>query len=287
MEGILEKVNPQALEKYKNLNAVYGETIEGLLPPISRKVIESANANSYYEALGRLAISTGDSEKVTGLLKSIDKGFAVLKKEGITPDDLVVGTAKEARELVRQGYLKSIFGDTKGSFDMNSFVKEAESLDIPANSSRVKAILGDAYPEYKQLTNAMREATIEPKGMFGGLVLRGKEAGSATATATNMAAGVLAAAGVGEAVGAGAGVVTASAVFLTPVLLAKIAGDKTAIRKLLLLNSQSKKLSGATLSAFVASNIGKVILELSNEDKKEVRTATRDQDEVLNAIGGQ
>lgn len=266
-ETVLSDINPAALEKYRALNKVYGETMEGLLPDINRTAIASGNKD-YFEAIGSIALNSGSTTKLQALMGSIDKSFAVLAKEGVKPEG-VVKSAKEAKELIRQGYLKNIFGDVEGNFDMKKFASQATSLEKPSNAAKAKVIMGDAFPEYKQLLNAMLEATKEPKGFVGSLVLRAREASSVS----NIAA-------VGQAGGAGAaylmsGPVAAVAVLGVPTLLSKLATNKTAIRKLLLMNTESKKLTGEPLAAFVTSGLGKIIAELPEADKSTIRDNAR------------
>jgi hypothetical protein len=265
----LSAVNPQALERYKNLNKVYGETMDGLLPSINETAVSRANNQGYYEAIGSLAVDQGNVSKVKSLMRSIDKSFAVLKRENRVPEG-VAKSAEDAKDLIRQGYLKRIFGDPSGSFNIKKLSNEALRLEKPTASSKAKVIMGDTYPEYKQLMNAMLEATNEPSGFFGSLVLRSREATSITglASSTTQTSGTVVA-------GLFGGIGAAAVVLGVPVLMSVIATNKPAIRKLLAMNTQSKKLSGEALTAFVTSGLAKIIEDLPEEDKAVIRQSGR------------
>jgi hypothetical protein len=270
-EQILTGVNPEALAKYQALNKVYGEAMEGMLPEINRTAIASGK-DGYFEALGSIVVGQGSTTKVQAMMNSIDKSFAVLAKEGTTNTGSVASAA-EAKNLIRQGYLKGIFGELEGEFNPKKYAAHALRLEKPTEATRAKAIMGDSFPEYKQLMNAMLEATKEPKGFFGSLVLRSREAssvGSIVSSIGTQSAGATAAGFMG-------GPLAAVAVLGLPAFMAKVATDKTAVRKLLLMDSQAKKLSGEALSAFIASGLGKIIEGLPEETKAALRHGARTQ----------
>jgi len=268
-ESVLGQIDPAGLAKYRELNATYSSTMEGLLPRLTKNTIQRGNAGAY-TGIGEIATSSGRVNDVKALMGSIDTAFAVMKREG-TPITGAVKTAEQAKELIRQGYLTKIFGDVSGEFDPSKFSTLARRLEKDAD--KAKLVMGKEYPAYKQLLNAMEEATIDPQGGFGSLVLRGREAQSLSNAAHIAAAG---AAGAATMASVGTGAVGAFAIFGIPIVMAKVAGNPKAIRKLLALNSASKAKSGAELAAFLTSNVGKVIDELSTEDMRDIRIAIRD-----------
>jgi len=273
--SMLESMGTDVNFQYRLLNQSYAETIQGILPEINSSAVRSAG-NKEYEALGRIATQQSDNVSATkALLNSVDKAFAVLKKEGVALPEGSVDTAFKAKELIKQGYLRQQFGElTSETFDMRGFARLARELEKPKAGNKAKAILGDAYPEYKQLINAISESSREPTGFFGSLIVRGREAGALSVMAGAAVGGVPS----GDLALAGAG---AAAVLLTPVVLAKIATNKQAVRKLLLLNSQSKKFTGEKLTTFIASNLGKVMEDLPEEVKQEIRISLRTENEEV------
>ena len=269
-EQILKEVNPETLVKYQALNKVYGEAMAGMLPDINKTAIASGK-KGYFESLGSIVVGQGNTTQVKAMMDSIDKSFAVLAKEGATNTGSVKSAA-EAKGLIRQGYLKNIFGELEGEFSPKKYSSYALSLEKPSEAARVKAIMGDSFPEYKQLMNAMFEATRTPKGFFGSLVLRSREASSVAGMASigSQSAGATAAGVMG-------GPLAVITVLGLPAFMAKVATNKTAIRKLLLMDSQAKKLSGEALSAFITSGLGKIIAELPEETKATLRHEARTQ----------
>jgi len=269
-EKILTEINPETLSKYQSLNKVYGEAMEGILPEINRTAVINGK-KGYFEALGSIAVGQGNTTKVQAMMDSIDKSFAVLAKEG-TENIGSVKSAVEAKNLIRQGYLKSIFGELEGEFNPKKYASYALALEKPSEAARAKAIMGDSFPEYKQLMNAMFESTKNPKGFFGSLVLRSREASSIGGMASigTQSAGATAAGFTG-------GPLAAIAVLGIPTFMAKVATDKKAVRQLLLMDSQAKKLSGEALSAFIASGLGKIIEGLPEETKATLRHEARTQ----------
>lgn len=283
IEDVMTVVDPQSLAKYRALNADYTAVTSALFPTLSRQVFEKGNKGSM-EAIGRIAVSTGDTDQLKSIFTSIDAAYASLKSRGIDPEG-AIKTATHAKEIVRQGYLKNIFGDTSGAFDPSNYAKLARRLE--KDSTRVQAIMGKEYPAFKQLLNAMQEATIDPKGGFGSLVLHSKEVGAMS----NMLQITGATVG-GSYAGGAIGALGSFAVFAVPMVMAKVATNPKAIRQLLLLDNQARKLTGAHLTAFLTAGTAKILDNFSEEDMREIRNELRDmagaeQDRTLDAIGGQ
>jgi len=226
-EKLFENVDPAISAKYRKLNTEYGEAMQGLVPPLNASTVARANKGDY-DAISR-ALKGKNPNVIEEFMKSIDVAYQQATLAGIDmSDNLGLATAKQAKGVVRAGFLKNIFGEiTPQNFDSKSFANLAKHYEIPTNRRAAMAILGDDYPRFKALLNAAAESTATKTGGFGSLVLRSKEAGVLSGSVQ-----------IGTAL---AGSVIGSAFILGgPVLLGKIVRNPDSLKALLL---QEKKIS--------------------------------------------
>ena len=224
----IKQADPKAASAYGVLKTNYKTARENLLPAITKNVIKKAGIEDY-EALGNMLTTQSNTSKVREFMKSIDEAYKQIGKVDGLPSEIPYASAAEAKEIIKQGYLKNIFdGLSSESFDISKYKNLAAKYSRPANADMLKAITGSDYPRVKQLMNAMSEASRNPDGNLGTLFLRGKEYGSLAGVVQGAtgAAGMAA----GGVIGA---VVSLAAVLTAPVFLAKAAFNPKVVNKLL------------------------------------------------------
>lgn len=266
VSNTLKTVDPEAAAKYAAIKGQYSEALEGVLPEINKNFIQRANKENY-ESLGKMLLSNGNVDSTRKFLSSIDTSFALAKKAGVK--DLPFSSAKEAKQAVRAAYLKNLFPNLGDEFAIDKYRNLAEQYSKPAFERKLKTVLGEDFVPVKQLMNLMKEASDKPSSNIGELVLRNKEY-----TALFSAGSLLVATAGGVAGGVAGGGLAAGAVLLTPVLLAKLATNPKAVNKLLAFNKRKFKSSEATVLAGT-NLIGDLIVDLSEEDRAEIKEASR------------
>lgn len=252
----LTDVNPRLAVDYKALNKSYADTLDNLLPKINESIVKSADKDDYFR-MGQLLLSNSNTSKIKAMMNSIDTAFAKSAKEGL-PMTSSITKAADAKQMIRQSYINSMFGDLAGEFDPYSFAGKAQRIDkVPAESEKVKAILGnEAYASLKRLTNAIIESKEQPSTDMFSLMLRGRE--------TAAAAGLIGLGGVTAGVGA---IPEAIAIFTIPSVMGLIATNKAAVNRLIAANSQVRKGMNPT-PEFIAATTAKILNELNEFDKE-------------------
>ena len=263
---LLENVDPQAYKVYKNGNAAYGEAMEGLLPKLNANVITRADTGDY-EAIARV-LEGKNPDQIEAFMKSIDTAYNQAKIAGVDMAQTArYATPAQARTAIKQGWMKNIFGEsTEGAFDPVEWQRKAAFYEKPSNARAAQAILGEDWPAFKMLLNAMAESSSKQTGFVGSLVLRSKEATNAAQL-------------VGGGATAAASIPAAAAIFFGPVLLSKIASRPAAVRALLEGNkkSQAAKVAGRTeLFATITEETMRAVYNmLTPEEQTDVREDVR------------
>jgi hypothetical protein len=224
----IKQADTKAASDYAVLKTNYKNARENLLPTINKNVIKKA-VDSDYESLGKMLTAQSNTSKVREFMKSIDEAYKQIGRLEGLPSDIPYSTAAEAKEVIKQGYLKNIFDDVSlDTFDIGKYKNLAAKYNKPANADMLRTITGADYPRVKQLMNAMSEASKNPDGNFGTLFLRGKEYSGLA----GVVQGVTGAAGMaaGGVLGAAAAL---AAVLTAPVFLAKAAFNPKVVNKML------------------------------------------------------
>lgn len=258
VEKSLSGVNSKLASDYKGINKAYGETVDSLLPTLNKSIVSAADKGDY-DRMGNLLITNSNVSKINAMMNSIDTAFAQTKKAGL-PVKSSIQNANQAKQMIRQSYIKNMFGDTGGDFDPYKWANKAKSFDKnPSEVVKLKAILGkDGYNSFKTLTNAIADSSEKPTADAFSLMLRGRE------SAATIGLG-------GAAIGAGSliNIPTAIAVFAIPEVLGRVATNKKAVNKLLMLNSNIKK-NPDMKAELVAAQVAKVLNELDESDKEAI-----------------
>ena len=216
----LKQADPKIAKEYELLKNSYKEGMSGLLPVLNKNTILNAEKGNF-EALGRMLTTQTNSDKVQVFLNSIDEAYKQIgKREGL-PSEIAYGTAKEAKQVIKQSFLKNLIPDMSSpDFDIATYRKLASQFSKPDADKRLKIIAGQDYGRVKQIFNLFAEASKRPEGNLGTLFLRNKEYTA------------IAGAGLGASVGGTIGAALGSGAILTaPIFLAKAASNPKAVNK--------------------------------------------------------
>ena len=263
---VLDNVDPKAAESYSLLKKDYSEGMKGLLPEINKNVIKNAEKGNY-DVLGNLLTTQTNVSKISSMFKSVDNAYKQLAKTKELPAEIPYATAKEAKQAIRQSFIKNLVPDINSAdFDISKYADLAARFSKPKEQSRLKAIMGEDYGRVRQLFNVMAEASKKPEGNLGTLFLRNKEYQSI--------AGMAAVGTAGTVGGAPLAVGTAMAVIGTPIFLAKAASNPKAVNRLLAFN-KAKFMSDDAREKAVLLIVSDVMDALSDEEQAEIRNQFR------------
>ena len=195
---------------------------------------------------------------------SIDEAYRQIgKREGL-PSEIAYGTAKEAKQVIKQSFIKNLIPDIASpDFDISTYKKLASQFSKPDQDKRLKIITGQDYGRVKQIFNLFSEASKRPEGNLGTLFLRNKEYAAV--------AGAGAGATVGGAFGAA---VTSGAILTAPIFLAKAASNPKAVNKLLAFEKMTFK-SPEAMEKFASFIVSDTMDALSEEEQAEIRNYFR------------
>lgn len=262
----LKQADPQAAKEYQALKEGYKTASAALLPNINKNTIENASAGNY-DALGNMLTKQQNTSKISHMYRSIDEAYSQLSKIKGLPSDIPYQTAKEAKQAIRQSFIKNLIPDTgTAEFSIKNYEGLASKFSTPAGRKRLQVIMGEDYGRVKQLFNLFSEASKRPESTAGTLFLRGKEFG---AVGTLLGAGGFAVGGAPGALG------TAAAVLAAPVFLARMSSNPKAVNRLLAMsktNFRSEQLKEKALTLVISD----VIDALSEEEQASLRNDLRD-----------
>jgi len=271
-QGILKSLSQadaKAAEKYALLKKDYSEGMKGLLPEINKNVIKNAEKGNY-DVLGNLLTTQTNVSRISSMFKSVDNAYRQLAKAKQLPDEIPYATAKEAKQAIRQSFIKNLVPDVNSAdFDISKYADLAARFSKPKEQSRLKAIMGEDYGRVRQLFNVMAEASKKPEGNLGTLFLRNKEYQSLTSV---LQTGALGAAGLFTTGPVAAG--TALAVIGTPMFMAKASSNPKAVNRLLAFNKAKFKSDDAREKAALLI-VSDVMDALSDEEQAEIRNQFR------------
>lgn len=257
--------------QYAKLKTNYKTARDNLLPQITTGVIKKAGNNDY-DALGRMLTTQSNASKVNEFMKSIDEAYKQIGKRDALSAEIPYSSAEEAKQIIKQGYLKNIFPDSSSpDFKIQDYANLAEKYSKPANADMLKVITGKDYPRVKQLMNVMSEASFKPDGNLGTLFLRSKEYGGAGKVMQVVLPTVA---------GAGGGFLTAgvglAAVLATPVFLAKASFNPKVVNKMLAFDKVKFK-STAAMEKAAATIIDDLVRGMNDYEAAQFRAELENQ----------
>ncbi len=271
-EALLRNTDEVSYNKYKALNAAYGEAQAGLLPKLNANIITRANKGDY-ESIAKV-LEGKNPDQIAAFYTSIDTAFNSARMAGMDMAEATgVATAQQAKDIIRTGWVKNVFGEVSDGFNPGDYTRLAKEMEKPAQQRAAKEILGKDWPQFKALLNAMNEMTAAPQGQVGSLVIRSKEAQAVGNLASGAQYGATGAAGVAGGFGG------AAAILLTPVVLAKAVTRPGVVRAILEGNKKSKaaRIAGKTAlaSKIMEQTTAQVLSMFSEEDQAEIRQEIR------------
>ena len=278
----LQVVDPKAAAKYAGMKSAYEEGINTLFPTITTRFVKEAGKGSF-KNLGGIATNATNVDVVRAMRKSLAKSIALAKKEGT---ELSFESFDEVDKLMKEGFLASKLSKIRGTekADVYSLKNLALGLQNPTQEKIYKEVLGDDFPAFKQLMNAVLETTESASGETGTLVLRGLETKGGrglvqllTGTVAGGGAGAVAVAGAGAGAAVGALGVGALALYV-PNIFSKIVTNPQYVNRLIAIKKSGKEKAGATMDVALNILVSEVIDEMSEQGRAE---ATRQLEQML------
>jgi hypothetical protein len=275
----LKQADTKVAKEYADLKSGYKNARETLLPKVNANVIKAAERGDF-DVMGKMLLQGGNVSKIRAFLGSIDEAYRQLDKGGAFPSEVAYLDAGEAKQALKEGFLKALFPDyADPTFSIDDYAKKAREYDKPAKNDMLKTMLGKDYKRTKQLMNLFSEASQRPDGNIGTLFLRGKEYESARQVGRGISPATIAGT-------AGAGFVAASdvvtggftlaAVLMTPVFLAKASSNPKAVNRLLAFEKQKFDSSGAAETA-LASIVDDVVRGMNEYEAAQFRSELENQ----------
>ena len=286
----LENLSPEASALYSATKTEYAKNMGGILPKINANFINKANlgpnTQGNFEALGNMLLQTkagGNNDQLRAFFSSIDQAFDVAGKdiaarkaagEELGASGVVFSNAKQAKQAIRQGYLKKLFPSLGGDFDITQYSKAYKSFQDPKQAERLKIVFGEDYNATKQLVNLMHEASVRGEASnFGSLMIQARQltaSGQALELAGTVGTLGLAATGTGDP----ATYLGAAAILLSPKLLSKVVLNPAKVNKLLALSVKRYP----TETAFTAAAIKlaeSIMSDMSEQERNELKAEFR------------
>lgn len=256
MGRALDNATPGASAQFSALKQAYSEGIGGMLPEINKTFVKNASRENF-TSLGRMLTQSGNTDQVRTFMRSIDTAYSqidnALAREGAVSAPFA--SAADAKEAIKQGFLRQMFPDLGREFDVTSYANLADRFNRPADKARLKLIMGDDYMRFKQITNLMKEASEKPTSNVGELVIRSAEYGSLGAAALGTSGPSLGAAG---------------AILLGPIGLAKLSTNQNLMTRMIALQ-KGKFPTGQALTAFAANIATDLYRTLDDEEQQSLR----------------
>lgn len=259
----LNKVDPAAAQKYKQMKDAYKAGINGLLPKINSNFVAQADKGNYL-ALGQLLAKGGNIDQVVAFKNSLKAAF---KEIGASESAGRFISFDEADALIKKAFLERTFpllGTPQ--FDISNYSSLIKQLADPTTAAKYKAILGDQYPQVKQLINLMAEASVKPGSNLGELAFRSKEYAGGREILS--------------ALQGGAAVTTGSfagglAILGTPIVLAKASLNPKTVKRLIEFQNTTFRTSDLMIAAGQRI-LSDIIDTMTDEEQSALRNAIRD-----------
>ena len=259
---IFETVDPDLNTRFLSLKNQYSSALNELIPPVNQQMIRNASSKNMFSAIGETIAGTGNPAQIEAWYTSLDRAFAEAKRGGRS---LPYASAQEIKDRVQEGFVAKhfSFGD---SFDLRSYKGKAKFFEQPKNRDVAKAVLGEKFTPFKQLVNAMSEASSKPASNLGELVVRSKEFG-----AGREIAGAAQLVGAGAAATSGvAGIAAAGTILTLPIFLAKAATNPRNVNKIIAFEKRRFGTEDALEIAGV-NLVADIFKDLPTEDQQEIR----------------
>jgi hypothetical protein len=262
IEKAVERRSTGLYKEYKQLNASYKDLMDGIMPPINANLIARAKKDDF-DAFGSMLVSRQNTSSIKEFMKSLDKSFEAIKKaNGDLPEG--IKNSKQAKEIVRSSYVRNLLsgGDEDVIFNQSTINK----FNRPDAQKRMAAVLGEDFPEFKKLINAVGDSLQStPMGAFA-LALRSREIQGLLVAGPAAFSGLTGDLDSAQQTAA----VSAAGVLGLPVVLYKLSKNPAAVRRLISLEKTAKEKPDVT-PEFIVSSLSKVFSALNEDDRKSIK----------------
>ncbi len=266
--------DPELAKQYAALNRFYGESMDALYPEAIGNDLIRAGSKEMYTTIGNIIAGNGDIGKIRKLMGSLGTSFAIAKqtKQVFTGN---INTWDKAKALIRQSFVANRIADpATNALNIPKIKKLSEDLKNINTRERYRAVLGDSYAQFKTFIDGVNAVSGKPEAGVLSLSIRGREVGAGLQVATGIGAtalgGAMATGGGSMVAGAALSIMGPLAVFGIPIVAAKIALNRNAANRLLMLNQAVIKNPQISLS-LVASQVAKILEALSDDDMEDIR----------------
>ena len=253
----LRNHSPEIAKDYKDMNKIYSNTTQNLLPKINKNFANFAKKEDYH-AIGNMLLTNKNNSKIKALMNSVDTAYGQLAKAGIKPEG-VAKTAAVAKKKIKESYMQEVFKSLTPDKDPLSFAKNAREALQAESAAKSTTILGKKdFGRYKLLLNTLIDNSKGVENTMFGLAFRARE--------TSGIAGVL---GATAGYSAGSSIGMLAGVLLFPEFLGRVATNPTAVNKLLNLNQNAVKFKSPETFAVAVDDFLKTTFP-NEEERKEL-----------------
>ena len=268
----LRKNDPALAKIYQKMQSEYSQSVGAIVPKAVELMIKNSANRESYSAIGQALVKEYNSEKINSIMKMVDKSVAQIKKDKPKLD--VKSEAGKIKETIRATFLKEegIVGEAAQEKLYSTTVVQK----LLRQEDRVKAVLGDKWPEFKRLANTASVTKKEKQQALFSLAARAAELAAITSVpgASMVLTGGITGAAAASTIGA------AILVLASPVMLYKMTSKPSLVNKYLALDNKLDKLvekaDPAVFKEAVLSGVAKLMSELSEEDQFEIRQSVSD-----------
>lgn len=274
----MRAADPALAKVYQKMQKEYADGLDFLDLSTVENLIKNGVNKESYQAIGRGLIAENDPEKIKNLMKVAERSIRMLKKTNPKMD--TASRINEFRETIRASFLKesqytreAAQGKTKAI--SNIFGEDDGAMQMLAQESRIKAMMGERFPAFKQALNHVVAMSKKRNQQTFSLAMRSAELGAVGA----LAAGAVGTAAGFASVGLGS-MAVAGAILASPIFLYKLTSKPGLVNKFIALDNQmlkkSKEVDPKQLSEIAVSNLSKLLAELSDEDIMDVKQSISD-----------
>lgn len=268
----LRKNDPSLAKIYSKMQKEYTNSIASITPKALESMITNSANKESYSAIGQSLVAEHNPEKINNIMKMINKSVAQIKKDKPKLD--VKSEAGKIKQTIRSTFLKeeSIIGEAAQEKIYGTTVIEK----LLRQENRVKAVLGESWPEFKRIANTASVTKKEKQQALFSLAARSAELGAITSipAASLVLTGGVTGAAAASTIGA------AILVLASPVFLYKMTSKPALVNKYLALDNKLdalvKKADPKLFSEAILSGTAKLMDELSEEDQFEIRQSVSD-----------
>ena len=279
--NVMRKTDPSATKIYQKMQSEYSKAMDLLELNTVENLIKNGVNKDAYQAIGRGLISQNDPEKISELMNVARKSLILKKKAN--PKLNVQSAFNEFQETVRASFLKeaqytrlSPVGKNKAI--SNIFSEAGGATQMLEQSDRMKAIMGNRWPEFKKLLNHVVAMSKKRNQEVFSLAQRSAEIQAGT-TLLGAGSAIGAFAAGSSAIGL-ASLAAAGAILTAPLFLYKMTSRPALVNKYIALDNmllkKAEKGDSKKVTEFAISNVSKLLAELNDEDALDIRQSVSD-----------